>query len=283
MPTPATMVKLMKALGMKPNKLVQADDPAAIEAVTSKLSRKGAKPTEQDVYQEIARINAAMSPKVGGLGLPYKNKNTDRAKALKYIDDVSGNLYRGQHQAPISADDVGTAMYQLNKGVYPDDIYSSRASQYYGDGADPDRDAALMRRLQAHRGNPESASWMYRAVPKDAPQFIQHGDWVTPEKQYAIEHGEGALGGNYKIIASRAPAKALFTDGNSIYEFGYDASQRFAEGPASIPIVRSQNPSNLERSRFAAFDPARVNENNLLASRLLPFALPGLLAIPQDE
>jgi hypothetical protein len=44
----------------------------------------------------------------------------------------------------------------------------------------------------------------------------------------------------------------------------------------------TNKPENI-RSRFAAFDPARVNENNLLASRLLPFALPGLLALPTDE
>jgi hypothetical protein len=174
-------------------------------------------------------------------------------------------------------------MYQMDKGIYPSDFYSSRGAQYYGDGGDPNRDAALVRRLQAHKGNPESMSWMYRAVPKDAPPFIQHGDWVTPEKQYAKEHGEAVLGGNYNIIAQRAPAKTLFTDGNSIYEFGYDASQRFADAPASIPIMRSTNINNRERSRFAAFDPARVNENNLLASRLLPFALPGLLALPTDE
>ena len=46
----------------------------------------------------------------------------------------------------------------------------------------------------------------------------------------------------------------------------------------SIPFEPQQ-----VRSRFAAFDPARINENNLLASRLLPFALPGLLSLPMGD
>ena len=136
-----------------------------------------------------------------------------------------------------------------------------------------------MRRLQAVRGQPDAPVVIFRAVPKDAPGNvnaggINHGDWVTPSKAYAIEHGEGMFGKDYKILRDRVPAKSLYTDGNSIYEFGYDKSQRFADGAASIPIVRSTNPANRERSRFAAFDPARVNDNDLLGA-----ADPALLAI----
>jgi hypothetical protein len=40
------------------------------------------------------------------------------------------------------------------------------------------------------------------------------------------------------------------------------------------------NPNQI-RSRFAAFDPARRNEANLLASRLMPFGLAGLLGLNQ--
>jgi len=51
---------------------------------------------------------------------------------------------------------------------------------------------------------------------------INSGDWVTVNKQYAKEHGESALGGNYKILSQKVPAKKLFTNADSIHEFGYD-------------------------------------------------------------
>ena len=57
---------------------------------------------------------------------------------------------------------------------------------------------------------------------------INNGDWVTLSKEYAKEHGEGALNGKYKIISKKVPARKLFTDGNSIQEFGYDESGRAA-------------------------------------------------------
>jgi hypothetical protein len=221
---------------------------------------------------EAARKNA-----VKMLGLPKNNTAMDRAKALEYAEDRLGS-YRSQHTAPMSADDVGAPAHQLER-VYPEDIYSSQGARYYGDGADEIRDASLVRRLQAVRNKPDEGMWAHRAVPKDAPNNLQHGDWVTPDKQYAIDHGESVLNGDYKIVSRRVPAKTLFTDANSIYEFGYDRTQRFADGPASIPIMRSANPANLERSRFAAFDPARVNENDLLAG----MAVGGSLAVSDDS
>jgi hypothetical protein len=51
---------------------------------------------------------------------------------------------------------------------------------------------------------------------------INTGDWVTVNKRYAKEHGEAALGGNYKILSKKVPAKKLFTNADSIHEFGYD-------------------------------------------------------------
>jgi hypothetical protein len=67
-------------------------------------------------------------------------------------------------------------------------------------------------------------------VDAQAPEklVINNGDWVTLSKQYAKEHGEGALNGKYKVISKKVPARKLFTDGNSIQEFGYDESGRIS-------------------------------------------------------
>ena len=50
---------------------------------------------------------------------------------------------------------------------------------------------------------------------------INAGDWVTPSRSYAKEHGEGNLNNKFKIISKTVPAKHLHTDGNSIHEWGY--------------------------------------------------------------
>jgi len=53
---------------------------------------------------------------------------------------------------------------------------------------------------------------------------INPGDWVTLNKNYAIQHGRSTLQGQYKIISKTVPVKTLYTDANSIHEFGYDPS-----------------------------------------------------------
>ena len=51
---------------------------------------------------------------------------------------------------------------------------------------------------------------------------INNGDWVTISLNYAKEHGKSNLNNKYKIISKTVPAKHLFTDGNDIFEWGYN-------------------------------------------------------------
>lgn len=54
---------------------------------------------------------------------------------------------------------------------------------------------------------------------------INKGDWVTPSRLYAKEHGLREFGeGYYRILTKTVPAKHLFTNGDSLQEFGYDPS-----------------------------------------------------------
>jgi len=248
--------------------------PRTIDALKAEAQRLGVslskkpepKGSQQDPFL-VAQKNA-----VKKLGLPPDNTAMDRAKAMGYADDMEG-AYRGEHTAPTMVSDVAAPAHQLNE-IYPDDVYSSQAARYYGDGADGMRDASVMRQLQSLKDKPDKSVYAYRAVPKNSQNFLQHGDWVTTDRQYAIDHGKGALNGDYRVISEKVPARSLVTDGNSIYEFGYDRAQTFANAPASLPIMRSSNPLYAERSRFAAFDPARAKENDLLG-----FADPRLLAL----
>jgi len=50
---------------------------------------------------------------------------------------------------------------------------------------------------------------------------INNGDWVTVSRNYAKEHGESSLEGKYKILSKKVKAKELYTNGDSINEFGY--------------------------------------------------------------
>lgn len=65
-----------------------------------------------------------------------------------------------------------------------------------------------------------------KALPEEPIEKlnINAGDWVTINKKYAISHGKSALHGNYRILSKTVPAKHLYTDANSIHEFGYDPS-----------------------------------------------------------
>jgi hypothetical protein len=148
---------------------------------------------------------------------PINNPNKIAANYVEPIDEG----YKGQHAAPMK--DSGQPLHNLS-GIYPDDFYSFEAANLYGHGMDKARDARVIRQLQVFKDRPSATVTIYRAVPKDLPRGskINQGDWVTTDRQYAIEHGLGALNGNYKIISKTAKARDLFTNGDSIYELGYD-------------------------------------------------------------
>jgi hypothetical protein len=179
--------------------------------------------------------------------------------------------YRGMHQAP---DRDGAPLHDLTV-LYPDDIYSHKAAEYYGHyGGMNAEDVKSISIIQSFRNKPNASVTVYRAVPLINDQLIEHyekqkayiqktgkiptnaddvsisdpseyydyiwdkveelkkkenedslkineGDWVTINRNYAKEHGESALHGKYKIISKRVKASDVFTDGNSIHEWGY--------------------------------------------------------------
>lgn len=126
--------------------------------------------------------------------------------------------YRGQHQAP--GPDNGAPLHDLT-GIYPDDIYGPKAAQYYGHfGGNNPMDVASIRKIQIMKGRPNQGVQIYRAVPKGI-KTINLGDWVTINREYAKDHGAGWLQGKYKVLSKIVNARDLYTDGNSIHEFGY--------------------------------------------------------------
>ena len=91
--------------------------------------------------------------------------------------------------------------------------------------------AAYLRRNIVPAGQPEKGFYdrasneieRLKKLPEQEVSVpsINEGDWVTINRDYAKAHGEGALSGEYKIVTKKVKAKDLYTNGDSIHEFGY--------------------------------------------------------------
>jgi hypothetical protein len=129
--------------------------------------------------------------------------------------------YRGSHLAP--GPEFGAPLHDLTGGgqMYPSDVYSASGARIYGTGY-PKADKEAFDLARRIRGKPDAEVTMYRAVPKDEKiTDINKGDWVTLSKDYAKTHGESVLDNKYKILSKKVKAKELWTNADSIHEFGY--------------------------------------------------------------
>jgi len=142
--------------------------------------------------------------------------------ALGFVGGIKPE-YGITHRPPMKGS--GAPLHDLTGGgtVYPDDVYSPMAARYYGHGGGDAMDRQTVNLIQSLKDRPDAEVTMYRAAPKEATG-INNGDWVTINKTYAKQHGESTMGGDYKILSQKIPARKLFTNGDSIHEFGYDES-----------------------------------------------------------
>lgn len=139
-----------------------------------------------------------------------------------YIQDES---YKMWHKAPTN-NGFNKSIDDLTD-LYPDDLYSSNGARYYGMG-EP-RDYEAINKLRKVKGKPDAKVWVYRAVPKDVKESeIRNGDWITLTRDYAMEHGKSNIDGPFRIISQLVNAKHVFTDANSIQEYGYDDGKNYA-------------------------------------------------------
>ena len=121
---------------------------------------------------------------------------------------------------PMNIEQGASPLHDLSN-AFDDEIYGKNAAQYYGTGS-PRLDNEAINVFKKVRNNPIAEVTIYRAVPKKMSKAqINEGDWVTVSKEYAMEHGEGTLNGDYKIIAKKVPASHVTTNADSILEQGY--------------------------------------------------------------
>lgn len=165
----------------------------------------------------------------------------------KWIEQMpaASDDYRCEHQAPMR--DSGASLSNL-QGVYPDDFYGPDGVRLYGvgDGTDA-RALSLVRSL---RNIKNARIKVFRAIPEDLNIKISKGDWVSIERSYAKEHGKNNLNDQFKIISKTVFARDLFTNGDSIQEWGYD-------------------PIELKKDKSSAINVNEILRNYFFASKII--------------
>ena len=194
-------------------------------------SAKGLDLTDPDM---LARVDELITPTA-------KSRTSFSAKSPP-LPKPGPASYGGSHSAPDG--EYGAPMHDLTS-MYPEDVYGPDALRFYGTGDDvaDKRSLALVR---AARGNPDQEVTVYRAVPKDA-EGINRGDWVTPSRKYAIDHGDRTLNGDYKVVETKVRAGDLYTEGNSLNEWGWSPKDSLNSPELSIP---SLFPDGSEKALF---------------------------------
>jgi hypothetical protein len=185
--------------------------------------------------------------KGGLLGVLAKTAEAGVERAAKAAKTVAKEVppvvpatdYRGSHTAP--GPHFGAPLHDVSSGgMYPSDFYGPNGRQYYGNEG-WDFDASTYNKILNAKNKPDAIVNIFRAIPRsvhdeamktEAPlqQMIRPGDWVTLSKEYAKSHGESALNNDYKVVWKRVPAKEVWTNADSIHEWGYHPDTPKAEG-----------------------------------------------------
>ena len=146
----------------------------------------------------------------------YSKELIEEAKKYKTAEEFiteKGNIHR-----PPEIESANTLDNLSN--VYPDDIYSSNGLRYYGlQKNNADKESYEI--IKQMRGKPNKEVTIYRAILPNEDAEIKPGDWVTFSKDYAKQHGEGPLNGQYKIISKNVKANELTSQGDDLNEWGY--------------------------------------------------------------
>ena len=185
-----------------------------------------------------ADIYSSKAAQLYGGGMPYDQKAFSIAQQYKDKPNALVTIYRAVPKDISNSEKLATLEKQMaaymKRGTLPKDAenYSSGSKWY---------DAAYERR-EALRKMPDE--------PSNQVNKINAGDWVTLTREYAKDHGESALNGEYKIISQKVKAKDVFTNADSIHEFGYQpqvAKSSQIEAPRQEALDTAQRNAALPR------------------------------------
>lgn len=189
-------------------------------------------------------IYSPMAARYYGTGEDIMDRQTiNTIKALRNSPDTLTTMYRA---IPDFNKNVNNQLKQLNNivnyknkfGFFPmkDNIYNELRSKY------PIENFSYEQQQANVLNDINAKIFELQGQVKKRPS-INNGDWVTINKQYAKEHGESALGGNYIILSKKVPARKLFTNGDSIHEFGYDETGLIS--PSLLGLLAASSASGI--------------------------------------
>ena len=151
-------------------------------------------------------------------------------------DDHSFNIVMSYHNRPNRAIKIYRAVpYMPGTQQKISDFYKQKAYILKYGAMPPDASPSFksVGKYSGRQGlSSEYFEWLIDEIKKleqmpakeEKKIKINPGDWVTIDKAYAVEHGRDNLNRNYRIITKTVPAKHLYTEGDSILEWGYDPS-----------------------------------------------------------
>jgi hypothetical protein len=206
--------------------------------------------TAQDEAMELAQRNATLPVEQGGLGLPSDNTAMDRARAMGFTEESFHGTKRDFEA--FDPDFQGSA---TDQGDFGTATYSS---------VEPETSSRYAISTGSLSKEPLGANVI--------PLLTRPGNRLNIEGQSGMEPLFKKAGNieNWTEMSPDAQAKLVKELGfDSIRDYGYPQTATF-------------NPSDI-RSRFAAFDPMRKNEPDLLASILAGLGLGGLLSLEEEE
>ncbi len=218
---------------------------------------------ENDRMAAMVAVELAKEESPRTLIEEFKKNGIPEKDAVEFVETIAEEPIKpemspveteGLHR-PMTVEGGAARLYDLEPAFGPD-IYGDNAIRYFGTGEK--FDIQTLRILKSVRDKPEKDVIVYRAVPKDEPtSILKEGDWVTVNKQYAKEHGEGILGGDYKIIEQKVKAKDLTTNADSFNEQGYYPELAKTEPTPKAGIARE--PRQLLEDTFANPTPDNIN------------------------
>lgn len=114
----------------------------------------------------------------------------------------------------ISTNDFNKPVHKLDH-IFPKDVY--RFPERYG-AQYPE----TCEQIQKARENPDALLTIYRAVPKGV-STIKPGYWVTLSEGY--QHMKSNIDGEGVVLAAVVPAKAIYTNADSLEEWGFSGDR----------------------------------------------------------
>jgi len=196
--------KLAKALEAAAPEVKAVEDYRGVHTAPSSSSGSPMHDLSNTYPDDIYGSRGAMYYGHYGQGHPQDRMSVNIISSLKNKPDASVTIYRAVPK-------YEGASANIEKIA---DIEKQLKSKYL-----------LMNKSPHLRDDPylqEQIKSLESQIPSETQYGINSGDWVTINKDYAKEHGESALQGNYKILSKKVKAKDIFTNGDSIHEWGYD-------------------------------------------------------------